>query len=136
MHRQASDAGNSLIAVLVVVLILGVMSAIALGGGLANPQPVASATKGHVASACRSDFNSVAQAVQSYLAGNFAYPAPGRAWALSDKKGGPYLTAWPGDPGHYAIVWDGQQVEVIPAHGAASTGSYGGKAPSTGCFAT
>jgi type II secretory pathway pseudopilin PulG len=133
---DAGDEGYTMVALLVVVLILGVMSALVLGGGFATPQPVVTATKGHVAAACESDYDSVSQAVQSYFASNLAYPPAGSSWATSDARGGPYLQSWPADPEYYGIDWNGQNVSVVPVHGHWSSGSFGSKTPSTGCFAT
>jgi type II secretory pathway pseudopilin PulG len=133
---DAGDGGYTMVALLAVVLILGVLAAIVLGGGLATPQPVATATKGHVVAACKSDFESVSQAVQSYFAANLAFPAPGTAWATASAKGGPYLTAWPTDPAYYTITWSGQDVSVLPAHGSPSCSPLGTTTPKTGCYAS
>lgn len=133
---DASDDGYTMVALLVVVLILGVMSAIVLGGGFANPQPVVTATTGNVVGACESDYDSVYEAAQSYFASNLAYPPAGASWATSRARGGPYLTSWPSDPAYYHIDWNGQGVSVDSVHGHPSYGSFGSKSSSTGCFST
>lgn len=133
---DTSDEGYAMVGMLVVVLILGVMSAVVLGGGLATPQPVVTATKGHVVTACESNYNSVYEAVQSYFDSNLAFPPAGTSWATSHARGGPYLTAWPMDPAYYDIAWNGQDVSVASVHGDPSYGSFGTKSSSTGCFAT
>jgi type II secretory pathway pseudopilin PulG len=137
VHRvDATDDGYTMIALLAVVLILGVLSALVLGGGFSNPQPVASATKGHATTACESDYSSVGGAVQAYFAANLTNPPSGTSWATAHAHGGPYLQSWPDDPDYYDIVWNGQEVSVVPAHGRSSYASYGSSAPPTGCFAT
>jgi type II secretory pathway pseudopilin PulG len=132
---DVDDAGYTMIALLVVVLILGVLSAVVLGGGFANPQPVVTATKGHVVSACEADYNIVDEAVQSYFDANLVDPPAGPSWATAHAHGGPYLQSWPDDPGYYDIAWTGRNLGVDPAHGLASFASSGSSAAATGCFA-
>jgi type II secretory pathway pseudopilin PulG len=133
---DANDGGYTMVALLVVVLILGVMSAVVLGSGFANPQVVVAPTKGHVASACETDYSSVDEAVQAYFDANLVEPPAGTSWATGHARGGPYLTSWPDDPGYYDIVWNGQVVSVVPARGRESFASSGSSSASTGCFAT
>lgn len=131
----AGDAGSSLVGLLMAMLILGIIAAVAIGGGITTPKTAATATGATARAACASDYQTVNGAVQSYFGTNLVYPPPGTAWATSKAKGGPYLTSWPDDPRYYAISWNGSELDVVPAHGAPSFGSPGTSSPATGCGA-
>jgi hypothetical protein len=159
---EPAERGSSLIALLLVVLILGVTAAVALGGlgytpnstitGIPSTMPgggaIVAATSTTVVAksrnnnprespiaACRADYAIVRAAVQKYEKINGSLPAAGTAWASSSANGGPLLGEWPRGEGRFTIVWNGSMLSVVPAVGTATHGSMGTKAPPTGCFA-
>lgn len=160
--HHPGERGSSLIALLLVVLILGVMAAIALGGlgytpnstitGIPSTMPgggaiaattttiVAAKTRANSAresakAACRAGFEAVSEAVQKYKRLKGSLPTAGRAWSHDSSTGGPLLPEWPRDGDHFTIVWNGSSVSVVPAEGAIAHGSVGTSSPPTGCFA-
>jgi hypothetical protein len=132
--REQRDAGYGMVALLLVVLILGILVAIVIGGGLSTPSNVEVATANNAPAACQSDYATVDAAVQSYFAANIVEPPAGTAWATSHHRGGPYLVAWPSDPKYYVLSWNGARLEVQPVHGIPSYGSPGAAATHSGCF--
>jgi len=133
--RRTAERGSSLLAVVLVVLILGVLAALVLGGGFANPSTPERANASDAVRVCLSDYQTVSNAIQDYFDANLAEPPAGTAWATSSRNGGPFLTAWPADPGAYTLVWNGRQLDVQPASGADAAGSRGTAHPATGCYA-
>jgi hypothetical protein len=160
---EDTERGSSLLALLIVVLILGLMAAVALGGlgyipnstitGIPSTMPgggaiVAAttttvATKGgdngareSVIKACRTDYAMVSAAIQRYKKLNGSLPRSGTAWAGDARDGGPFLRAWPRDDKRFVIVWNGLALSVVPVKGAIAHNSIGTSSPATGCFAT
>ena len=153
-HRRghSTEGGFALVGTLAVVIILGVMVAIALATLQPNatpsgttlpgtpttttiPQSAASGAQEAAAVACEVDFLSISTEVAEYRAINGTNPAAGTAWATSSANGGPLLKAWPTDAKYFTITWNGSVLSVVPAHGTPSHGSPGASAPATGCFA-
>jgi hypothetical protein len=164
-HRRfrssdTTERGSSLLALLIVVLILGLMAAVALGGlgytpnstitGVPSTMPGGGAivattptavpakgksTKASAMVACRADYAMVSAAVQKYKDRNGSLPQAGTAWARAPRRGGPYLRVWPRDNDRFVIVWNGATLSVIPNKGAIANDSIGTRSPATGCFA-
>jgi hypothetical protein len=160
--NDAAERGSSLIGLLIVVLILGLMAAAALGGlgytsdptltGVPLTMPgggavvttttttilTSSPSKNSSTTAidnCQVDYARVRTAVQNYEQLNGALPPEGTAWARAAVKGGPLLRVWQRDSHYYSIVWNGVALSVVPATGVTAYGSVGTSAPPTGCFA-
>lgn len=146
--HDVSEQGVSMVATLMVVIILGVLAAIAFSNqngptshgsaatGSTTPQSVGSDARAAIVAVCQADFLSVATAVQSYRAVNGAFPPNGTTWATSSALGGPYLQSWPTDARVFSISWDGSVLSAIPAKGPASHGSPGTSSPNSGCYAS
>jgi hypothetical protein len=148
--RGRSEQGVALLGILLTVAILGVMVYIALtldqspppspgGSTSANATSTSAPTVGAenqqaTVSACEADFATVDTAVSTYRSLNGTDPPAGERWATSAALGGPFLQSWPSDPRHFALVWNGSQLSVVPIKGAASHGSFGSSSPPTGCF--
>jgi hypothetical protein len=98
------------------------------------PKDAASGATEATLSACEANFATVDSAVQTYQALNGSYPPAGTAWATPGVNGDGLLQSWPSAPS-YAIVWNGRELSVIPAHGAVARGSAGSRALKTGCYA-
>jgi hypothetical protein len=149
---RASEQGFAMIATLMVVVILGVLVVIVIDQTLGTtsatssasgssttttvPQTIAQAVPPARLAQCEADFTSVQSAVSDFEALNGAPPARGTHWASASANGGPFLASWPTGAASFAILWDGTQLSVVPARGAASHGSYGTSSPATGCFAS
>ncbi len=141
--------GASMIGIVIVVLILGVMAAIALSQlehettthaagktqSLLKRSTGASSTNQQAAiAACQADFQAVQQLLQIYQTEHQTNPPAGTAWAQSLATEGAQGDAWPSSSS-FAITWDGSVLSVIPTTGTASHGSSGAVSPPTGCFA-
>lgn len=157
---EPAERGSSLIALLLVMLILGLMAAVALGGlgytpnstitGIPSTMPgggaivttpttVAAKSRGETMretaiEACRVDYEMVSAAVQRYKQLNGSLPRSGTTWAHAATDGGPFIRVWPRD-NHFVIEWNGSTLSVIPAKGAITHDSVGTRSPATGCFA-
>jgi hypothetical protein len=158
---ENTQRGSSLLALLIVVLILGLMAAVALGGlgytpnstitgvpstmpgggAIVATTPTTVATKGGdngarelAIKACRTDYAKVSAAVQRYKKLNGSLPQSGTAWARAAGDGGPFLRVWPRDNKRFVIVWNGLALSVVPAKGAIAHNSPGTSSPATGCF--
>ena len=146
---EAAEQGYAMVTMLSVVVILGVLitivlsgshgptpiSTVAQGSPATLPQSIASAVPQSRVSACEADFQSVDTALGTYRALNGAAPASGTGWATSAARGGPFMQSWPSGGPDFSITWNGSELGVVPAKGAASHGSYGTNSPATGCFA-
>ena len=154
LHSQvnATEGGFALLGTLAVVIILGVMVAIALTAlqpkstpssttlpgtptTTTVPQSAASGAQEAAIAACQVDFQAITTAIAEYQDLQSSSPAAGTAWATSRANGGPLLQAWPSDAKYFNITWNGSVLSVVPARGAASHGSAGTSSPATGCFA-
>lgn len=159
--NETTDRGSSLLGLLLVVLILGVMAAVALGSlgytpnsaitGIPSTMPgggaivattttISNTTRGNgtqeaAIRTCRSDYAVVSAALQEYKKRNGSLPPAGTAWARATSDGGPYLRAWPRDNRRFVIEWNGAALSVAPAKGAIAHHSIGDRSPATGCFA-
>lgn len=157
---ESAERGSSLVALLIVMLILGLMAAVALGGlgytpnstitGIPSTMPgggaivttpttVAAKSRGETMretaiEACRVDYEMVSAAVHRYKMLNGSLPRTGTAWAQDATDGGPFLRVWPRN-NRFVIEWNGSTLSVIPAKGAVAHDSIGTSSPATGCFA-
>ncbi|MGD0055976.1 MAG: hypothetical protein ABSC34_11150 [Acidimicrobiales bacterium] len=150
---HVAERGVALIGTLITLVILGVMAAVMLNtlGGSPSSTVTTTAVAGATTttvpataedgaqeaavSACQVNYAALEAAITDYEALNGSRPAAGTAWATSTANGGPYLQAWPESPIYYRIIWDGSTLNVLPARGTASHGTYGTSSPATGCFA-
>lgn len=99
------------------------------------PQDVGSDSRAATFAACVTNFLTVDSAVTSYLTTHASEPPAGTAWATHAGGGGPLLSSWPDDPGHYVLTWNGAELSVVPVGGPASHGNDGSASPATGCYA-
>jgi hypothetical protein len=153
-EADAREQGSSLIAILSVIATLGVLVAIALSVGLGTstpprtshssaagtttttaPQSVVSGATEATLAACEANFAVVSSAIQTYRALDGNYPPAGTAWATTTANAGPLMATWPSGARSYRLVWNGQQLSVIPTSGTASHGSVGQGPNVSGCFA-
>jgi hypothetical protein len=149
---DARERGSSLMGILSVVAILGILVAITLSLSLGGstpparspqagtttttvPKDAASGATEATLAACEANFAIVDSAVETYRALNGSPPPAGSAWSTSDANGGPLLQSWPSGGRSYRLVWNGQQLSVVPTGGTASHGSIGQGPDVSGCFA-
>lgn len=144
--NDTAEHGFAMIATLIVVVILGILFAVTLslsggnapkssGNATTIPKSIAAGAQQATVSACEASFETVRTALETYRALNGVNPPAGTAWATSAANGGPLLKAWPSNAKSYAINWNGLTLDVVPAKGAASHGSFGTASPLTGCLA-
>ena len=150
-RRRAND-GVSTIGLLSVILILGVLVAIPLSLNVGSssssttsppgattttaPRTIAAGANEAAIAACRADFATILQAVDTYRALNGSNPLRGTSWATATTNGGPILQSWPDASSSWSFAWNGATLTVVPAHGRASHGSYGTPAAKSGCYAS
>ena len=149
--NDTAEYGFAMIATLIVVVILAILVALTLslsGGNTPKssgnatlrttttiPKSIAAGAQQATVAACEANFETVRTALATYRALNGVNPPAGTAWATSAANGGPLLTAWPSNAKSYAITWNGLTLDVVPAKGVASHGSFGTASPLTGCLA-
>ena len=146
-RRREHERGASMIGLLLVVLILGIMAAVAVsavggGGPVGRPSAVPTTSSGSTAgeidaalrAACEADYETLSVALQVYQTLHSHLPPAGSAWVAGIQSGTQLVQAWPGDPGHFSFSWNGVVLRVIPRHGAVAVGSVGNSA--SGCDAT
>jgi hypothetical protein len=147
-----SERGVALVGTLMVVIILGILVSIALtispqpsestgpntpalGTTTTVPKTIASGAQEAAIAACETNFQAITTALSYYRAANGSSPPAGHLWALSSAHGGPFLQTWPAYSLYYNLIWNGNELVVIPNRGAASRGNFGTATPRSGCFA-
>ena len=148
---SSRDRGASLVGLLLVLIILGVMAAVAVsavggtGGTVLRTSGQTTTTsagesnnavlQAALSATCVADFTSISTAVQVYATLHTSDPPAGTSWVPGVQSWAALLQSWPSDPGHFSFTWDGTTLGVVPRHGAASAGSAGSAASSSGCYA-
>jgi hypothetical protein len=150
--RRRNEDGVAMISTLVTVIVLGVIAGVVvsesshskpgpsptLSGSTTTTAPPGIATEAQLAavSGCKTNFATIATAIQTYGAENGSPPPAGISWATASTRGGPFLQSWPTDSQYYTITWNGVSENVIPKKGITSRGTLGTSSPATGCYAS
>lgn len=128
--RGGSAVGKrfSLLEILVVVCLLGILASIVVVG-------VSNVTAESASVSCFTDANTVETAVLAFRAENGSSAELTKSALLAHADGGPYLTSWPGSPGHYEIGLDTAGIVLVePVAGRkAGTPSQAGAPSPAGC---
>lgn len=147
--RCLDERGVALFGLIGSILILAIVAAVVitkLQSPIAAPQvrngnpgvttPISPSSGASVASttACKADFLTLTAAVQTYRTLNGGLPPKGTSWATGSSSSGNLLQSWPRISG-LTFTWNGSTVNVVPAKGTASVGTFGTSTPPTGCFA-
>lgn len=148
---ERNDQGFTVLATLSVVLTLGLLATMVMVASPGSspqgdqtstpnvattiPRSIARGASESAISACEIDFQAVNAAVATYRALNGSSPPEGTAWAMSTTNGGPFLQTWPSNVKYFSLAWNGTALDVIPARGILSHGTFGTSSPATGCYA-
>jgi hypothetical protein len=117
------DHGASLVGLLLMLIILGVMVAVAvsaIGGtsGITLPttardattslgEPTDVAIQTALSAACAAEFETLSTALQVYTTLHSANPPAGTTWVTGIESGSTLMESWPSDPGHFIFLWNG-----------------------------
>lgn len=150
-RTSTDEQGFSLISLLLIVIILGVMMALAISSlnntglpssGTGGSSTTLSNSTGADAiitqaqvSTCEADFSSIETAIVTYFSDNGKPPSSGTTWATSNPYGEPIMHSWPSGAPYFTFAWNGTVLSIIPRYGPSSTDSIGTKSPRTGCYA-
>jgi len=115
-RRPAGGKGFSLLEIVIAVCLLGVLSSVVVVG-------LSSVTAESASVACTTDAQTVETAVLAFKAENGSSAEITKSGLLAHADGGPYLTSWPGSPGHYEIGMDASGVVLVEPLGGPRSGA-------------
>jgi type II secretory pathway pseudopilin PulG len=151
-RSRHGERGASLIGLLFTLIILGVMAAVAVSAVSGNSstalptlpsvtttsvgEPSNQIIAAALSAACVADYETLSTALQVYEALHNTKPASGTTWVQGVESGSTLMEAWPSEPGHFTLTWNGSVLGVVPHRGAVSLDSPGSRGRSSGCYAS